>query len=365
MSFIEAMQVTRNDDATVTITGEIPYEELLAHKEVALTHLGKDLKLDGFRPGHIPTQVLEEKLGEMTVLTEMAERALAKAYPLILKTHQIDALGYPSVSITKLAPGNPLGFSATVATLPPVTLPDYKALAASCKREEQATVVTDSDIDEAIKNILRQKAAYERLQQKAAAKEPTSSTDLPTPETVAHDETEAPLPELTDELAATLGPFASVTELKDKVREELATQKTNEATTKHRAALSDAIIEATELTIPDVLIEAEHQQMLAQMNEDLKRAQLSMDEYLAHIKKSEDDLKNEWRPAAEKRAKIQIVLDAIAEAEKITPDETLVQEQVKALKTQYPDADEARVQTYVETILKNEAVMKLLEAQSA
>ncbi len=99
------------------------------------------------------------------------------------------------------------------------------------------------------------------------------------------------------------------------------------------------------------------------MEEDLKRAELKMDDYLTHIKKSKEDLRNEWTPAAEKRAKLQLVLNEIAKIESITPDEAAVKEQVAALKQQYPEADTERVRIYVATILQNEAVMKLLEAQ--
>lgn len=360
------MKLTTNNDSTVTIAGEIPYEELAKHRAAAIAHLGKNVELDGFRKGHVPPKILEERLGAMTILTEMAERALAKTYPQIITTYEIDAIGYPQISITKLAPDNPLGFSAKVAVMPKVTLPDYVSIATQTPLDETAAVVSDTDIDDAIKNVLRQKAAYDRIQQKAAQQATTDATDLPTPETVAapDTDTEPELPKLTDELVKSLGAFETVEAFKTKIREELTEQKAQEAKNKHRAALSDAVVEATELTLPELLIEAEQEQFLAQMREDLKRAQLSMDDYLAHINKTEADLKAEWRPAAEKRAKVQIILDAIADAEKIEPDQTLVNEQVASLKAQYPDADESRVQTYVASILRNEAVMKLLEEKS-
>lgn len=373
MSFIANLQVTHNDDATKTIAGEIPYTELEKHREAAIEHLGKDIVVSGFRPGHVPTEMLVEKIGEMNILSEMAERALANHYPQMLADHQIDAIGYPQVSITKIAPDNPLGFTITVGVVPEFTLPDYREIAAAHQPENTTPEVTDEDIETATKDVIRRKVAYDRIQQKAAAQaqQDTNSTDLPTPETINQpkDEgapvTDEELPPLTDELAKELGGFTSVDEFKAKVREELTEQRAQEAQTKHRATVSDALIAATNLTVPQVMVDAEIEQFMAQMQDDLKRAQLSFEEYLSHIKKTEEELKKEWKPSAEKRAKIQLILNAIADAEEITPDETVVSEQVATLKARYSDADEARIRTYVISVLRNEAVMQLLEGKAA
>lgn len=372
MEYIKDIEITTNDDATVTIKGEIPFSELQNHREAAIEKLGKNVEIDGFRTGHVPQDVLEEKIGSAEILAEMAERALAQAYPSILDEHTIDAVGYPQVSLTKLAEDNPLGFTITVAVMPEINLPDYKTIASTHQDSAPRVEVSEEDIENATKDILRRKLAYERMQQKAAQNAentPGESTDLPTPETVQQDQeetepTDAELPELTDEVAKTLGDFATVDEFKNKLTEELTEQKTQEAQNKHRAAITDALIEATDITVPQVMVDAELEQFLAQMQEDLTRAQLSMDDYLAHIKKTKEELKEEWKPAAEKRAKVQLLLDAVATAENITPDQKLVDEQVNALKEQYKDADEDRVRTYVTSVLKNEAVMKVLEGKT-
>ena len=102
--------------------------------------------------------------------------------------------------------------------------------------------------------------------------------------------------------------------------------------------------------------------MFAQMNEDLERSNLKMDDYLSHIKKTKDDLGKEWSPAALKRAKLQLVLNEIAKKEDIKPDETQLNDQVKQLLEQYKDADKHRVAVYVASVMMNEAVMKMLES---
>ncbi len=367
IDFTKAFTVSREAGSQVKISGEIPWEELAGERQAAIKKLGANVALDGFRPGHVPEAMLVKHLGEMNILVEMAERAIAHMYPHIVEAHDLDVIGYPKIDITKIAPENPLGFTATVAVLPEITLPDYKALAATTNKSKESTEVTDADVDKQIEDILRQKAAYERLQQKAAA---TAPGDLPTPDTVDPIETEEdlkklPIPELTDEVVAGLGQpgqFATVADFKAKVREHLEIEKKREVEAKHRANLTDIIISGTTMELPAVLVESELNQMFAQMNEDLERANLKFDDYLTHIKKTKDDLKVEWTPSAEKRAKLQLVLNEIAKKEDIKPDEAQLKSQVDQLTQQYKDADPHRVAVYVASVMQNEAVMKMLES---
>jgi trigger factor len=368
-------------DSQVKITGELPFSELANERSAAIKKLGQNVKIDGFREGKVPEAMLVERIGEMAILTEMAERALAHAYPHIVKAHDLQVLGYPQIQITKLAPDNPLGFTATVAVVPEITLPDYQSLATEQNKDKASAEVTDKDLEEQTEQIMRQRLAYERLQEKAAANSEEKSvdvgdaTELPTPESEAakadaaeeeaFDPATAPLPELTDEYVKGLGQpgqFETVEDFKTKLREHLTIEKEREVTAAHRAKITDAIIDSTTLALPEVLIDGEQKQMWAQMEEDIKRANMSMDEYLGHIKKTEAELKAEWRPAAEKRAKLQLVLNEIAQKEDIKPDPQQLEEQVKQLMEQYKDADEMRVKVYVASVMTNEAVMKYLES---
>lgn len=368
MDFKTAFTVTPEPGSKVKIVGEIPYAELEQERAGALKSIGSKVSIDGFRAGHIPESILIKHVGEMALLNEMAERAVEHIYHHIIHDHAIDAIGHPSIELTKLAPGNPLGLTITVAVVPAITLPDYSTVAKHANLEKTNTTVTDAEVETQIKEILRRKVAYERLQSKAAAKSADEADALPVPETIEtpEDLEKLPLPDLTDEVAASLGQpgqFATVADFKDKLREHLTIEKTREATAGHRAKITDAIIAETTLELPDILIESELAQMFGQMKEDLERANLKFDEYLTHIKKTQADLEAEWKPAAEKRAKLQLVLNEIAKKENITPDLGELDSQVKGLLERFKDADERRVRLYVASVLTNEAVMKHLETQ--
>ncbi len=366
IDFKTAFTVEKEAGSQVKITGEIPFAELLHERAGAIKTLGQNIKLDGFRPGHVPEAVLVKTIGEMAILAEMAERAIAHMYPHILEAHTIDAIGYPQIAITKIAPENPLSFTATVAVLPTITLPDYKALAKTVNAGKESTEVTDSDIDKQVSGILRQKAAYERLQKTAVTKDGITDANevIETPLETEADLAKLAIPELTDEVVATLGQpgqFTTVEDFKTKIREHLTIEKKQAVESGHRAKITDAIIEASTMDLPKVLIDSELNQMFAQMNEDLERSNLKMDDYLKHIKKTKEDLGAEWTPAAEKRAKLQLVLNEIAKKEEVKPDQVQLDAQVKQLTDQYKDADKHRVEIYVSSVMTNEAVMKMLE----
>jgi len=376
VDFKTAFKVEELPDSQIKISGELPYAELASEKNAALVALGKNVEIDGFRKGHVPTPVLEKHLGEMAILAEMSERAIAHAYPHIVEEHKLEVIGQPQIEVTKIAPQNPLAFTATVAIVPTFELPDYKEIAKQVNEKRPNDEVSENELGEKIAEIQKSKRAYDRMQelsQKQASESDENSDDttkLPTPETEkelsAEELEKQPLPELTDEYVKTLGQpgqFENVADFKTKLREHLEIEKKQENIAKHRADITDGIIDKTTVTLPKILIDSEINQMFAQMKEDIARANLKMEDYLAHIKKTEDDLRTEWLPAAEKRAKLQLILNEIAKEEEIVPDKEELEKQTKELLERFKDADEHRVRLYVASVLLNEAVMKSLEEQ--
>lgn len=357
--------------ASATIKGEVPFSALRPYRARALAHLGKNLVIDGFRKGNIPEAVLLQHVGEHAVLTHMATYALQRIYPAIIEEHELEVIGRPQITLSTLTPEQPLAFTATVTLMPTVSLPDFKAIAKEKNTHRPSSQVSNEEVEEQITDILRQKAAYEKLQKSAAKNKGEEQEALPTtpPEEAAGDSTdEAPpsQPELTDTLVATLGrpgQFTDVADFKAKVREHLHITKTKEDAAQHRAAITDAIIDATDVPLPELLIQAELEQLFSQMEHDLARAQLSMEAYLSHIQKTREELAAQWEPGARKRAKLQLILSAIAREEEILPDPARVTGDVEAFAKAHPQANKKQVEAYFTTTHTNEAVLAMLEAQ--
>lgn len=134
-----AVELKNLPDSEVELAGELPAETLLKFRPVALTKLGAEIKLPGFRPGQVPEAILEKQLGEERILWQMAELALKEWYPKIIEEQKLDPIGRPEIIITKLASGNPLGFKIKTALAPNFTLPDYQAIAKELNKTKPVT----------------------------------------------------------------------------------------------------------------------------------------------------------------------------------------------------------------------------------
>lgn len=352
----------------VEITGIVETADFEAFRSKALKNINNEITVDGFRKGNIPEKVLIAKVGEMPILEEMAELALASAYPSIVVDEKVDAIGRPQIQITKLATGNPLEFKIITAVIPEVKLADYKKVAkevldeASNKSGKKSVAgsatdsieVTDKDVDEAINRIRRSYAEHNHKHDE--------SHDKMTKE--EHEkEIEAGMPALDEDFIAKLGRFKDLADFKTKIRATLIEDKKEQAKEKLRILLSDKISDATEVDIPDVLVQSEVRRIEAQFRDDVTRMGVTFDDYLKHAKKTLEEIHTEWRPHAEKKAKLQIVLNKIAEAEKLEVDEKEIETEVKHILDHYKDADKENAYIYAQTVLTNEKVFKFLEEQ--
>lgn len=343
-------KITKNDDSTVHIEGELPTTELEKHRKKSLTEIGKEVKIDGFRTGHVPEKILLGHIGEYALLQEMAEHAIREHYPAIIMEHKIDAIGRPSITLTKLALGNPLGFTIVTAVMPEITLPDYIALAKETNTKETEEIkIEDAEVTKFIESLLKERAGADK---KAAGDSETAKAEV----------TEE-IPPLTDELVKTFGDFSDVEDFKKKVREGLLEDKKRAQKEKARLALIDVLVEKTGLQLPEVIIEAETQKLLGEFKQDIGRLGMSLPEYLKTIGKTEDELKEKMRPDAEKRAKIQLIINEIALKEKLVPTQEEIDHEVEHLMQHYKDADKETASIYVTTLLTNQKVLHFLEEQ--
>ncbi len=328
-------KLTKGEKSTVTIEGEIAPEQFEKERARAVKNLAQSVKIDGFRPGSANEMVLTQKFGEMPILEEMAHLALEKAYPKILEEHGVEALGRPEISITKLAKGNPLGFTVKTALMPEVTLPDYKKIAkAEMAKEGASTVASDKEIEDVLAEV-----------QKMRTKEGEAA------------------PELTDEFVKGLGSFESVADFKEKVGKNIGLEKEIKERDRKRVAILEAILAGTKTELPEVLVETELSRMMAQMKADIARAGGTFEGYVESTGKTEEDLRREMRDGAEKRVTFEMILKRIGKLEKLEVPEEEVEKEAHEIMDQYKGANPERAHLYVEGMLMNEKVLQFLESQ--
>jgi FKBP-type peptidyl-prolyl cis-trans isomerase (trigger factor) len=344
------IQVTNLPNSEVEITGEIKAEIFEFHRAESLKALIESAEIEGFRKGHAPESMVLAKYSEAFVLEKAAGFALDQAYYAIISDNSIKAIGDPQITITKIAKSNPLGFKIKTSIFPDVNLPDYKSLAKKINKDkpEQNLEATEEEIEKVLKEI-QQAKAHESFH----AKEGDTSDHN-------HDLT-AHLDELNDEFAKKVGDFANLAELKSKIKENLEAQKKLQAKEKVRISILDALVTETKIELPELMIDAELGKMLAQFKNDVAQGGLTFEMYLEHVKKTEADVKKEWREIAIKRAKSQVILGAISKEEDLKPVEEDVKKEIDNIVAHSPEVDRFRARMFVENMMQNEKVLEFLE----
>ncbi len=338
------ISISHLPESEVELKGEISWDHVATFEDASFATLAEKINIDGFRKGNVPKDMAKKHIPDEIVLGEMAERAINSVYPTIIEDEKLDVIGRPNVSITKLARGNAVEFTVVAAIVPTITLPKYSDLAKTITAEEPKEV-TEEAIDQVVKN-LQEMRAYGHVHGDG--------------ETHEHSE---PLPEVTDEFAKSFGNFDTVADMRAKIRENLILEASHIARDKRRIGMMEAIIAQTDFDIPKIILESEQSKMLAQIEVDVARSGASLEDYLGHIKKTKEELLEEFKPEAAKRARFQLVLNAIARTENTLPTEAEVEVEAQKLVQMYPGADLNRTRAYADMVLTNEKVFAFLESK--
>jgi trigger factor len=381
-------------DTKVELTITLGKEELDAAEKVAISKLAKTVKVQGFRKGKVPPSVAAKNIDSEMLSQQTLEDALSKAVAQAYMDEGIQALDRPAVEIKKFVPGQELEFTAEAEILPKVTLGDYKKL----KVEQTKPAVSTKEVEEVIERMrtgMGEKKAVERaakdgdevkidfigkkddiafdggtgtdydltlgsnsfipgFEEGIVGKKSGETFDLALkfPDTyhvadlkgadvvfttTLKEVKEIALPELTDEFAATAGPFTTVTELKADVKRELTTQKEREATEKLKDNLVKQLIEVSTVPVPEILVSDQSESIERDMTQNLMYQGLTLDQYLENkgFESKEKWLKTEVYDAAVKRVQAGLVLAELSKAEKIEATSAELEEHVAQYKTQY------------------------------
>lgn len=321
-------------DAEKELVVEVSAEFIATYSEKALNEFVKEAEIEGFRKGKAPVATVKEKVGEFRIFEEATQRAIQEIIPTILLEEKLDAITMPHVHLTKIALNSPVEFRMHFYVMPEVELADYKKIAGGIKKE--VAELKPEEVDGYIEQILGARATKNE----------------------AGEETK---PELTDEFVKTLGDFKDIADFKAKLSENMKAEKGVQASQKRRLEIMEEIIKQSKIKLPEVLVEEEQHKMFEEFKGRVESMKMNFDEYLGTIKKTEEDLKTEWKEDAVKRAKMNVILPQIAQKESIKPDEKAIDSEIENLKKHYADLDENRARVYVAGVLTNEEVFKFLE----
>lgn len=392
------MQIHLETTGPTNLKLQITADQVLldAIKTVAISRLGRNLKLQGFRPGKAPLHLIEKQLDRQLLQSEFLETAVNRLYVDAVQDKKLRPVAQPKVDIMKFVPFSTLEVSYELEVLGIITLPDLSKL----KLAKPAVIVSDKDVDEVVANLRSRAATKEDVDRAAKDGDQTiinfSGVDTKTKEPIAGATgNDYPLllgsnsfipgfepeliglkagdskdlnitfpadysavelqkrkvtfsvtvtkvqavtePKLDDAFAATVGPFTKLMELKANIHKQLEQERTSQAERAYENQLLELIAGKTKVIIPDVLIEEEMERIEAEEKRDVVYRGQTWQQHLDAEKLTEEQHREKQRPAAELRVKAGLVLGEIADQEKIIVEPAELEMQIQMLKEQYSD----------------------------
>ncbi|PYZ97307.1 trigger factor [Alteribacter lacisalsi] len=384
------------------LTVEVDKERVNTALDEAFKKVVKKVNVPGFRKGKIPRPMFEQRFGVESLYQDALDILLPQAYGEAVEETGIEPVDRPEIDIETMEKGENLVFKATVTVKPEVKLGEYKGL----EVEEESTEVTDEDVDSEIKQLQEKNAdlvavedgevqegdtvvmdfegfvdgeAFEGGKAENYSLEIGSGQFIPGfeeqlvgtktgtdaevnvefPEDYhseelagkpalfkvkVHDIKRKELPELDDEFAKDVDEdVQTLDELKSKLKENLQKSREQEADMKKRDALVEQAAENAEIDIPKAMVETETDRMLQEFGQRLQGQGMTLDMYYQFSGTDEEGMKAQFMDDAEKRVRMNLTLEAIAEAENLEASEEDVEAELdKMAETYKREKDEIR-----------------------
>lgn len=147
-------------NSQVELALTLPWSEWSKEVEHAAEHLGKNVKTAGFRPGKTPRAVLEKRFGKDALLAEAAEHAVQHAYSKAVTEKSLKAIGRPEVTLGTVKENEPLTITVTTDVVPEITLENWREVARKVNTEfaEKSVGVSEEAVTAEIERIAKMRS---------------------------------------------------------------------------------------------------------------------------------------------------------------------------------------------------------------
>ncbi|HEP1501804.1 TPA: trigger factor [Streptococcus pyogenes] len=400
------------------ITFTISQDKIKPALDKAFNKIKRDLNAPGFRKGHMPRPVFNQKFGEEVLYEDALNIVLPEAYEAAVTELGLDVVAQPKIDVVSMEKGKEWTLSAEVVTKPEVKLGDYKNLVVEVDASKE---VSDEDVDAKIERE-RQNLAELIIKDGEAAQGDTVVIDfvgsvdgvefdggkgdnfslelgsgqfipgfedqlvgakagdevevnVTFPEsyqaedlagkaakfmTTIHEVKTKEVPELDDELAKDIDEDVDTLEdLKVKYRKELeAAQETAYDDAVEGAAIELAVANAEIVDLPEEMIHEEVNRSVNEFMGNMQRQGISPEMYFQLTGTTQEDLHNQYSAEADKRVKTNLVIEAIAKAEGFEATDSEIEQEINDLATEYNmPADQVRSLLSAD-MLKHDIAMK-------
>lgn len=391
-------KVEKIDKNVVKLEIEVDAQVFEECMDKAFQRRKSQFNVPGFRKGKAPRAMVERYYGEQVLYEDAINFACADAYDKAIDENDIRPVDRPQIDIVQIGKGKNFIFTATVTVMPEVTLGEYKGLEA--KKDE--VVITDDDVEEELKRIADRNSKLITVEDRPVREGDTvdidfegsidgvpfkggsakgytlvigSGTFIPGfedqlvgatlgsevdvnvtfPEDYHSEELKGKpalfkvkineikkkqLPEINDEFASDVSEFETLDEFKADIRKKLTERAQAQADRKFENEIIDKAVENAQCDIPDVMVERRLDEIMGQLDMQLRYQGMNLAGYLKMMGIEESQLRADYREGAYKDVKTQLVLDKIAEVENISASDEEYEEEVKQMAERYSQSVE-------------------------
>jgi trigger factor len=385
-------QVEKLEHNMVKLTVEVSAEEFEKAVRAAYNKNKKKITIPGFRKGHAPQQLIEKLYGPVIFFEDAANALINQTYDEEARGTELEFVSRPEFDVEQIEKGKPFIYTATVAVRPEVKLGQYRGLEVT----RQETLVSDDEINEELKKEQEKNSRLVEVdrpvqdgdtvildysgsvdgekfdggtaenqtlvigsgsfipgfeeQLVGMEKDETKDITVTFPEEYHADELagkeavftctihkvqEKELPELDDEFAQDVSEFDTLDEYKKSIMDKLTERKQRSAKTAQENEAVDKLIASSEMDIPEAMIDMQVIQMYQDYARHLQSQGIPIDTYLQYMGTDEEKVKADMRPQALTQIQTRLVLEEVAKAEFLEPNDLRLEEEIDKIAKQY------------------------------
>jgi len=402
----------KEENRQVFLKVEMEPAEVEKYLKESYHHLVKRTNVPGFRKGKAPRAVLERHIGRERLFEEALNRLLPKAYEQAIREQEVEAFGRPSIEIEQT---DPVVFTATVPLRPTVKLGDYHQI----RLTPEPVEITENDVNNVIEQLRRQHSTWEPVEREVKLDDLVTldvvgnvdekpflnqqgvqyevlpdhpipiagfaeqvvgvkvggekefklkfPEDYPRAELAgkeAHFKVKVSevkqrrLPSLDDEFTALVNPELKTLDLlREKVSQNLRLRAEEKARNDFEEGIIDAVVGQSQVEFPPVLVDMEIARLLDQQARWLEASG-------RQLNKTGEELREELRPLATKRVTRSLILEKVAEEEKIAVSDAEIKAELENIaKSVTGNKDE--VQKWLNSPQAHSSVEQLLTRRKA
>ncbi len=378
----------KKDKNKVEVLVTVEQEKVQEEFNNTYRELSQKVKIPGFRTGRIPINILEMNLGKEYIEHQVAEKLIKNSYTEAIDESKLDPIDVPKIDLVQIEKEKPFIYKMILEVKPEIEIPKLDDISIEKKQPK----ITEKEIKEDLENIRESHAKLKAVEnreskmgdflvidyesfvngepipdgkkekqmiqlgdkippefnnnlvglkpgdekeiamkipedikdEKLAGKEITYRVRL-------SDIKEKELPDLDDNFAKNAGEYQNLEELKEHVKKQLTERAKYQAENDFAEELMEKVAEKCQFEVPEVLIDKQVNNMMNNLKEDLKKRNMSMEDYYNTIKADESKVKQEYRVLAEKQIKKELIIDKIIEDDKITATDEDVKNRIEEI----------------------------------